>query len=202
MLEPSFAKSLFECDDASSLKLDGGNRFIRKLPDDRSLGYLHTLYSGVNDADLERMSASIGRELPEEFQSFLRWSNGATLFDSHVYVFGSVERLSRSVDPEKRQPISIESENRIFSATNSGRWHDGWTRVGAVVGWNTKFEIELNCDGTCAVWSNDGHFSARSFRQCLSTILDHILPCFSCDGITDKSYAEIEAALFNLTHAQ
>jgi hypothetical protein len=196
--EPSFARSLFECDDASSLNLAGGNRLIRKLPDDRSASYLHRLYAPLDDADLARMGDAMGRRLPEAFMSFLRWSNGASLFDNQLYVFGSVERLSRDGDPKKQQPISIEDNNRIFSATNGDRWHDGWTRIGSVVGWDSRYGIELHDDGTCAVVSEAGLLSAPSFGHCMTAIIERIGPCFSCDGIIDDSYAEIEAALSSL----
>ncbi|MEO7690063.1 MAG: SMI1/KNR4 family protein [Sphingomonas sp.] len=198
MDEPLFASSLFRCDDASSLNLTSGNRLIRKLPDDRSLGYLHKLYAPLDDTVLERMSDAIGRRLPEEFQSFLKWSNGASLFDNQLYIFGSVARLSRNVDPEKSQPISIEDTNRAFSMTQSGRWHEGWTHIGSVVGWDSRYGIELHDDGTCAVVSEAGALSVPSFGQCITAIIDRINPCFSCDGIIDGSYAEIEMALSSL----
>ena len=194
----SFVRSVFNCDDASSLKLANGNRFRRKLPDDRSLGYLHKLYAPLDHARLERMSDAIGRQLPEEFQSFLQWSNGASLFDSHIHVFGSVERLARSIDPESQQPISIEDSNRVFSVANIDRWNEGWTKIGSVVGWESSYGIELHRDGSCTVRSEVGDLTAPSLSQCLATIIDRISPCFSCDGIIDRSYAEIETAFSSL----
>lgn len=144
------------------------------------------------------MSDAIGRRLPKEFQSFLQWSNGASLFDNQLYVFGSVERLSRNIDPEKQQPISIEDSNRVFSVAKSDRWHKGWTMIGSVVGWDSSYGIELHRDGMCTVMSEAGGLTAPSLGQCLTTIIDRISPCFSCDGILDRSYAEIEAALSSL----
>jgi hypothetical protein len=193
---------LFECDDASSVKLPSGNRFIRKLPDDRALAYLHKLFAPLDDAELQRMSEALGRQLPGEFQSFLRWSNGAALFDNAVYIFGSVERLSRNVDPDKQQPVAIDDRNRVFSVTKRDRWHQGWTEIGSVVGWDSSYGIELRADGTCALTSEAGALIAPSFGQCMTTIIDRIGPCFSCNGIVDSSYAEIEAALFSLIRPQ
>ena len=198
MAEPSFARSLFNCDDASSLKLANGNRFIRKLPDDRSLGYLHKLYAPLDDSKLERMSDAIGCRLPEEFQSFLQWSNGASLFDNQLNVFGSVALLSRSIDPERQQPISIENSNRTFSMVERGRWLEGWTKIGSVVGWDSNYGIELHRDGRCNVVSESGDLTTPSLSRCLTTIIDRISPCFSCTGIIDRSKAEIEAALSSL----
>jgi hypothetical protein len=202
MQEPSFAESLLECDDPSSLKSTAGNRFIRKLPDNRSLGYLHKLYTPLDCAGCQQLRDALGRDLSPEFESFLRWSNGANLFDDQIYLFGLVGTFSRDTALENQQPISIVDRNSIHSAVTSARWHDGWIQIGSVVGWSSTYGIELHKGGACALTSEDGVYATPSFERCVTVIIDRISACFSCDGVIDSSYAEIEAALRSLFRSQ
>lgn len=202
MQTPPFAKTLFKCDDPTSLKLENGNRFIRKLPDDRSLGYLHKLFTPLDDAGLESLHQALEQPLPADFTSFLQWSNGACLFDNKIYLFGLIGSLSRDLSPEKQQPISIDDNNRIFAATNGARWAEGWRVIGSVVGWSSSYAIELHRDGRCAITSEQIARSMPSFTQCLSTVIDRVDACFSCDGIIDRSHAELESALAILVRPQ
>lgn len=195
MSQPAFVRPLFECDDSSSLHLRNGHRFIRKLPDDRSLGYLHKLYPPLDAYGVQRMNGAIGRRLPEEFESFLMWSNGASLFDNQVYIFGFVESLTRGIEVEKQQPISIVDANRDFPAD---RRDDGWTRIGSVVGWDSRYEIDLHEKEECVLTSASGTLSKMSFEHGIAAIIGRVSGCFSCNGIIDRSYAELEAALLSL----
>ncbi|MEG3123916.1 SMI1/KNR4 family protein [Sphingomonas sp. GB1N7] len=202
MQQPAFAKSLFRCDDATSLKIDGGNRFIRKLPDDRPLGYLHKFHAPLDNSGLGRVREGFGRPLPMQFEDFLQWSNGASLFDNQIYIFGFVEDFSRSLEPEKQQPISIIDKNRIFSSLHSDCWRDGWMLIGSAVGWSSNYDLELHEDGACALVLENSVRVVASFEQCITLIIDRISGCFSCDGILDGSYTEVEAALASLLRTQ
>lgn len=198
MNQPSFADSLLICDDESSLKMRGGNRFIKKLPDDRSLGYLHKLHGPLSNVEIERICDGIGRRLPAQMESFLCWSNGASLFDNQIYLFGLAESVSRSLAPETQKPISIVDKNRIFSAARHRRWNDGWIHVGSIVGWDANYEIELHESGACAVTFREATYSSASFEQCVESIIDRISICYSCDGIIDHSFGEVDAAVASL----
>lgn len=199
MNQPSFANSLLICDDDSSLKMSGGNRFIRKLPDDRSLGYLHKLHGPLGKVEIGRICDGIGRRLPAQLESFLHWSNGASLFDNRIYLFGLAEgAFSRSLAPEMQKPISIVNQNRIFSAAKSRRWNDGWIHVGSIVGWDADYEIELHENGDCAVTFQEATYCSASFEQCVKSIIDRISVCYSCNGIIDHSFGEVYAAIESL----
>lgn len=202
MPEPSFAKSLLACDDASSLKLKGGNRFIRKLPNDRSLSYLHKLHTPLDDERLGKLFEALDRLVSAEFDNFLRWSNGASLFDNNLLLFGFVEKISRDLSTDTQQPISIVTENIALRTENHARWDDGWLKVGSVVGENSNGSIELNASGACVLRSGNDTFSSGSFEQCIGAIIDRIGICFSCDGIIDGRYAELDAAVASLFHPQ
>ena len=202
MHAPSFSGPLFRCDDDSTLLLRNGGRFIRKLPDDRSLGYLHKLYYPLDAAALERLRSELGDRLPDQHEAFLRWANGASLFDGCVSLFGLVEKFTRSVEPEAQNPICIASANRRFSRMVPERWEAGWTVIGTAVGWDTRYELQVHKSGSCALLGEELAYVASCFDECLETIVGRIDPCFSFDGLVDGDYAEIEAALGSLMRAQ
>ncbi len=167
MARPSFANLLFECDDSSSLTVENGSRFIRKLPGDRSLGYLHTLYAPL----VERPRVELFERLPASYLGWLEWANGAALFDNCISLFGYVEVLTRHHAPEAVTSISIADQNSLFALMQPDLWAEGWTKIGSLVGWNSSYIIRLNHDGRCAVASEAAAYTAPNLDQCLETIL-------------------------------
>ncbi len=201
MPEPSFFKSLLVCDDASSLRTERGNWFIRKLPNDKSLSYLHKLHTPLTSAQLKKLEVEVGRDFPEQFRNFLLWSNGASFFDNCIYIFGRVCRISRSLSLDEQQPISLASGNAKFSLAHRQRWESGWMLVGSIVGWDANHSIELHTSGACALVSSHGTFLRDTFEECLTTIIDRVGTCYSCDGLI-SSHAELEAIIASIPHTQ
>lgn len=202
MIEPDFAHLVLKYDDTTSLTFPAGGRFIRKLPDDRSLGYLHKLFPPVNNFQLEELEAALGRQLPKAYQEFLLWSDGACFFDNSIYLFGFSENLSRSLEPEHQSAISIRMENRLFSATDSDYWAEGWTKIGSVVGGKSNFDLLLHGDGSCAISDGASSYIAESFDDCLNLILGRVEIFFSRDGLINRDYVGLEASLASLVHAK
>jgi hypothetical protein len=196
MKPPKFTIGLFDCDDDSSLRLPSGSRFVRKLPDNRSLGYLHRFYSPLS----AETDATLFRRLPDEYINFLQYANGAALFDNTVALYGHVETVTRSTEPETATAISISNENEVFSIVEPERWDQGWTKIGGLVGWDSSYAIQLNADGRCAIVINSLVVAALSFGECLEKIVKRLAPCFTCAGVADQSYVELEAALASLVY--
>lgn len=196
---PRFADKLVECDDRSSITLANGGRFIRKLPDDRPLGYLHKFYAPLSDIAL--LGSMVSR-LPDSYIAFLQWANGASLFDNTLSLYGYVRNIARSSAPEFAAPISLNHGNEIFAAVKHQRWMRGWTEIGAVMGWSSVYKIELNSDGRCAVTSENEECSSASLEQCMRKVIDRLAACFDCRGLLDESGTELEAALSSLVMPQ
>jgi hypothetical protein len=133
---------------------------------------------------------------------FLRWANGAALFDNCIALSGFVETITRDPEPEAATVISIDSENEVFALVERRRWEDGWTIIGGLVGWDSSYTLQLHSDGRCAVVGGAADYTASSFGECLETIIAHVGPCFTCEGIVDRSYAELEAALASFARPQ
>jgi hypothetical protein len=198
MNEPTFGHRLLQYDDATSLALPTGARFIRKLPDDRSLGYLHRLFPAVTDRQLDELEETLARPLPAAYRGFLRWSDGACFFDNSIYLYGFAENQARSLEPVDQTAISIRQENQLFSAAESERWLAGWMKVGSAVAWSSKVDLLLRADGACAITGAAGFHVAGSFDETLCLLFDRIGPCFSGDGLIDRDYASLEASLASL----
>ncbi|SEI80064.1 hypothetical protein SAMN05518849_101961 [Sphingobium sp. AP50] len=198
MNEPTFAHRLLQYDDATSLALTNGARFIRKLPDDRSLGYLHKLFPAVTDRQLDELEEALVRPIPVAYRAFLLWSDGACFFDNSIYLYGFAENQARSLEPVDQTAISIRQENQLFSVAESERWSAGWMKVGNTVAWSSKVDLLLHEDGACAIIGVTGSHVAGSFDEAIHLLLDRIGPCFSGDGLIDRDYANLEAGLASL----
>jgi len=198
MKQPGFTTSLFDCDDSSSLKLETGSRFVRKLPDERSLGYLHKFYAPLPDGS----DIALLRRLPKDYVDFLKWANGAALFDNCIALFGYVEMITRDTAPGAATAISISNENELFALMQRKRWDEGWTLIGGLGGWDSSYDLQVNGDGRCAIVAQEATCTSSSFNECMATIVNRLTPCFSCDGRIDNSYAELEAALSSILRPQ
>jgi hypothetical protein len=198
MRQPEFTTGLFDCDDSSSVTLRTGSRFVRKLPDERVLGYLHKFYAPLSDG----ADAEILERLPNECIDFLKWANGAALFNNSIELFGFVETIVRDIRLEAATGISIAHENEAFALMERRRWEQGWTKIGSMVGWDSTYILQVNRDGRCAIVSDEIARTASSFGACMSSIIGRVSPCFTCDGIIDASYRDLETALASLVRLQ
>jgi hypothetical protein len=149
-----------------------------------------------------KLQSALGRRLPDAYRSFLLWANGGSLFDHAIYLYGYGESLTRSLDLRDAAAISIGWKNELFSLAEPERWENGWTRIGAAVGWDSTYHVELHEDGSCAIAGPAGVHVIRCFDDCLQLLISRVGSCFSCDGVIDKSYAGVEAALASLTRSQ
>ena len=130
---------------------------------------------------------------------FLDWSDGATLFDATVAIYGFVEYPSRSLDLQDQTALSLSFENEIFAAVSPERWGAVWMRIGSLVGWSTRLVLEAHESGQCAISCENGPSKEhRDFLQMLETVVGRVGSCFTCSGVIDVSYRELEAALVSL----
>jgi len=187
------------CADASSRVLPTGARFIKNLADKGPLAFLHCLYAPLTRPQRERCEAALGRNLPRELAQFMERANGATLFDKAIYLFGYVERVTRSLALEDQAPISLTNANEVFAASCPDRWREGWMHFGSLTGWSTSLSLQAHSNGECAiVWDDGRRVDFTSFPAMLCRLVERIGPCFTCTGIRDQTYRELEATLNGL----
>lgn len=126
-------------------------------------------------------------------------SNGATLFDKAIYLFGYVERVTRSLALEDQAPISLTDKNKVFAACYPDRWREGWMHFGSLVGWSTTVSLQVHSEGECAlVWNDGTDVNFTNFPAMLMRLIETLGPCFTCLGVRDQTYRELEATLDGL----
>lgn len=187
------------CDDKSSRILASGARYVRNLDVEKPLAFLHCFFAPLTLPERERYEMALGCELPLEVTQFLERANGVKLFDKTINIFGYVERITRSLALEHQAPISLVSYNEEFAACYPDRWHNGWRQVGAVTGKSTRLLLQAHSTGKCAVvWEDQRSVEFASFHTMLAMLVDRIGTCFTCQGLRDPTYNELEATLEGL----
>jgi len=193
---------LLACDDSSSRLLPNGNRFVRHLPDQGPLAFLHCLYAPAKREVQRRVQTGMGRDMPEDVNEFLQHANGAAMFDKTIHIYGYVDTFSRSTRLRDQTAISLLFENQTFATAAPDRWRSGWVKVGAVMGWRTLISLETHVAGQCALVPQEGNaVEYESFGGMMRSMVERVAPCFTCSGATDHTYAELEAALASLIRA-
>ena len=201
MSNVGFSQRLLACDDSTSVVLPSGARFIRKLPGEAALAYLHVLHAPLSKPDLAKLRARLGDRLPPDYEAFLLFANGADLFANTLFLYGYAEKVSRGLALEDQGPISLLFESETFAATAGERWDEEWARIGSMVGWDRRWYIEAHRSGRCALLDETGgmsHFS--SFENLMERAVGRLESCFSCDGLIDDSCQELEAAISSLIY--
>jgi hypothetical protein len=176
--------TILRCDDETSRSLGDGARFIRHLPSQGTLAFLHYLPAPADEEVMLRIEAALGRVIPLEFRQFLKRSNGPDLFDKALSFNGAEERLSRSLRIEDQIAVSLLFQNKTFSVARRARWNDGWMRIGAVSGWSTQHELQANASGRFAIVSQEGKsIEFECLGEMLGLLVGIISPLVPCSGL-------------------
>lgn len=129
---------LFEHDDETSLRFEDGPTLIRKV-EGGSLAYLHKLFPPF--------AGPISARYGSDYAAFLQRTNGATLYGNRLSLYGLVDGLSRSIDPEHTLPISMTAYEREFVLRNRlPAAIEGGVGVGAVSGYAELFDLVITPD--------------------------------------------------------
>jgi hypothetical protein len=193
---------LMACDDATSRHLDNGAHYIRHQPGRGSLAFLHSLYPPAPDEIFDEVEGLIG-PLPTEYRALLARANGLSLFEGCLNFYGyNGPLMNREIALEKREAISLAFQNKIFAAVQPELWSSGWICIGGASGWSSKISLHMHRDGRCAIGGEKG--KQREVGS-LSALLDQIMitfsQYFSCSGVLDPTYAELETSVKNLVQS-
>jgi len=134
-------------DDSGSSVLQDGTALIRKnppRPDGRfSEGYLHEIYSGLNEVQVGQLEAMIGLKLPPDLRNFYAQANGLSLFAGSLSIGGLRRDYSRK--PGLRLPISLEYGNVLDLPAGQTKHSRDQIRIGFFsAGDGAEFAIKLD----------------------------------------------------------
>jgi hypothetical protein len=87
-----------------------GARLIGHVPHVAPIAYLHSIYPGLDESQIDELEALCQRPLPSAYRAFLRITNGAKLFSDDLSLDGLRTSYQRSVDAS-RLPYALETAN-------------------------------------------------------------------------------------------
>jgi hypothetical protein len=90
--------------------LENGTRLIGHVPHVAPEAWLHMLFAPLSVTQIAQIERDIGTALPDEFASFLKRSNGLSLFSDALSIDGLRTSYARTGD-STRQPFSIITPN-------------------------------------------------------------------------------------------
>ena len=116
--------------------LVNGTQIIGHVPHVAVEGYLHEIYPGLADAEIEALEiGTLRRTIPEDYKAFLKLSNGANFFVAELALDGARTDYARTGD-ESRQPFDLEIPNlygRPRDARNGEFFIGGYSEDGSLL---------------------------------------------------------------------
>ena len=90
--------------------LADGTHLIGKAPHIAPLAWLHSIYPGLTEQNILELEKQLKHPIPDDYKSFLRISNGLSVFNTTLSLFGLRRNYDRSVD-QVWQPFDILTSN-------------------------------------------------------------------------------------------
>jgi hypothetical protein len=102
-------------------RLEDGTLLIAKAPHIAPLAWLHCIYAPLKNEDILIFEKEIGKEIPNEYGNFLKISNGLSVFNTTLSLFGKRNNYKRSIDAAW-QPFDLVLPNtheKPYNATGN-----------------------------------------------------------------------------------
>jgi hypothetical protein len=99
-------------------QLKDGTLLIGKAPHIAPLAWLHCIYSPLKNTDISDLEMELNQEIPNIYKEFLLISNGLSVFNTTLSLFGKRGNYKRSVD-NVWQPFDIILPNTIEKPRNA-----------------------------------------------------------------------------------
>lgn len=168
-----------------------GAILIGKLPGG-CLRYLHKLFVPTDDIII-RIENILGFVVPKSYAQLFLLSDGATLFDNTLFLYGISAASTREVSIENARPVSLMDQVEIQRRANPDL---DWIEVGSIAAATKNFSIQINRSGSAALNNLDGH--ARYYPTFLSmlSVLTQILHKNSgAQGLIDDSGESLQSEI-------
>jgi len=177
-----------------------GAKFICPLPKIGPLAFLHCLFAPCTASQLEDVRDLFGFGLPDEYESFLKLSNGASLFRDAVSIYGIGGNFSRGLSLSDQAAFSLVDMHERFRLSQSLDWSLGWRPVGFIAALQQSY-LTLNAKGVFRLRYGVGRERQwGSFYNVLFECVHVADEHFDCDGYIGSDYSSLEesfAALLN-----
>lgn len=180
---------------ADDKMLANGGRFVGRLGGAGSYRYLHQLYSGLADEELDNIAELFGFDLPQDYKEFLRRCGGCDLYAHSIYIFGYDENRARSLDPEAFRAVGVVSELKDYKLVHPNEFIDGWRPIG-VCGFNQRAYLCINGAGTGRLISSSSSTTFPSFMDMLGYLTTCLRSIAGCDRPDEGLWPALEGLMF------
>jgi hypothetical protein len=167
----------------SVLKASNGSDLIGPQPWRGSLAYLHILYPAIGGDEIEALEQLYGRPFPEDIKSLYKLTNGLSLFETSLNIYGHVANFTR--DPGTWNPFSPEISVQTFSSIYPDWDRQGYLPIGSLVLYSIRMYLLHDRDGGVAVIDEDsGQLSRRyvSLARAIQSLFAELAPFWNEDG--------------------
>lgn len=165
--------------------------FIGKL-NGGPLSYLHKIFFPANDPhkDLQNI---LGFPAPASYSKFFSFSDGATLFDNTLFLYGINGAVTREISVNNVRPISLAEQVELQRRISPDQ---DWVEVGTLAAATQSYSIRIQPSGSAALCSPNGDSRIYSRFLGLLLILIQILQNNSGpDGLIDPSAETLQSEI-------
>jgi hypothetical protein len=179
---------------AKDFRSAGGNLFIAPL-EKGDLSFLHKLFVGCSDEDIEKLSYCLGFLPPPEWSELLKLTDGAILFDNTLAFYGIKSDLNRSLDLEKQVPYSL----LLALDEWKERGDPEWVPLGSLSAATLSFDLQCNQAGEVRLGASKVGYRRFPSIFVATENLCVLLESLTSDiGLIDDSGHELETNIFSL----
>jgi hypothetical protein len=156
------------------------------------LQFLHKLFvSGEDIASI--VEGILGFPIPLSYANFFSLSNGATLFDNSLFVFGIDGAESREISIDDIRPLSLKEHVDIQRQIDPGRQ---WVEVGSVAAATKTYAIQIKPDGVTAVCDPEGpRREYPAFLPLVTTLVQILAQHSGPQGLIDPTAEALQSEI-------
>ena len=118
-IEKEIRHRLFKYEKLGTEKQSNGTELIGKAPHIAPLAYLHSIYKGLNNEEIDRLEQDLETEIPKDYKDFLKFSNGLHIFNTTFCLDGLRVSYNRKNAIENRLPFCILTPNMYERPKNA-----------------------------------------------------------------------------------
>jgi hypothetical protein len=167
---------------------------IGKLPGG-TLRYLHKLFIPRSNVIIQ-VEDILGFPIPTSYAEFLLFSDGATLFDNTLFIYGTSEAETREISVQNMRPLGLREQNK--ETRNSS-----WSEVGSLAGATKNYSIRLNRHGSISLVSPDGGSqNYSSFLTMLFVVIQIINNNCGPRGLIDDTAGALQSEIDSYIYKQ
>jgi hypothetical protein len=163
-------------------KTQNGTLLIGKAPHIAPMASLHSIYPPLTDEEIKNLELSIGLDIPPDYKSFLKITNGLGIFNNTMSLFGLRNNYKRTPEDAQQQPFHIKHPNTLERPENAGK------NIFCIGGYSSGDGawLYLNAD-TNAVhlserWKVKSLFEWRTLEVMLISEVNRLVPLFDKEG--------------------